>query len=136
MPEDEEETETYRNPRVGFIAYVPPGSVAKGKDLVTTGGARTIGTEFIPGKNTPCITCHREDLMGAVDSPPIVGRSPSYIARQLWDIQQGTRNGDAVQLMKITIAKLTPDDILAVAAYIASLPPPRKAASAASEQAR
>jgi len=65
--------------------------------------------------------------MGAVDSPPIVGRSPSYIARQLWDIQQGTRNGEAVQLMKITIAKLTPDDILAVAAYIASLPPPRKA---------
>jgi cytochrome c553 len=129
MPEDEEETETYRNPHVGFVAYVPPGSLARGKDLVTTGGARTIGTEFIPGKNTPCITCHREDLMGAVDSPPIVGRSPSYIARQLWDIQQGTRNGDAVQLMKITIAKLTPDDILAVAAYIASLPPPRKAAS-------
>jgi cytochrome c553 len=127
MPEDEEETETYRNPHVGFVAYVPTGSLAKGKDLVTTGGARTIGTEFIPGKNTPCITCHREDLMGAVDSPPIVGRSPSYIARQLWDIQQGTRNGEAVQLMKITIAKLTPDDILAVAAYIASLPPPRKA---------
>jgi len=127
MPEDEEETETYRNPHVGFVAYVPTGSLAKGKDLVTTGGARTLGTEFIPGKNTPCITCHREDLMGAVDSPPIVGRSPSYIARQLWDIQQGTRNGEAVQLMKITIAKLTPDDILAVAAYIASLPPPRKA---------
>jgi len=76
MPEDEEETETYRNPHVGFVAYVPTGSLAKGKDLVTTGGARTIGTEFIPGKNTPCITCHREDLMGAVDSPPIIGRSP------------------------------------------------------------
>jgi cytochrome c553 len=129
MPEDEEQTETYRNPHVGFIAYVPPGSLAKGKDLVTTGGARMVGTEFIPGKNTPCITCHREDLMGAVDSPPIVGRSPSYIARQMWDIQQGTRNGEAVQLMKVTIAKLTPDDIIAVAAYIASLPPPRKAAT-------
>ena len=129
MPEDEEQTETYRNPRVGFVAYVPPGSLARGKDLVTTGGARLVGTEFTPGKNTPCITCHREDLMGAVDSPPIVGRSPSYIARQLWDIQQGTRNGEAVQLMKVTIAKLTPDDIIAVAAYIASLPPPRKAAA-------
>jgi len=129
MPEDEEQTETYRNPHVGFVAYVPPGSLAKGKDLVTTGGARMVGTEFIPGKNTPCITCHREDLMGAVDSPPIVGRSPSYIARQLWDIQQGTRNGEAVQLMKVTIAKLTPDDIVAIAAYIASLPPPRKAAA-------
>jgi cytochrome c553 len=126
MPEDEEQTETYRNPHVGFVAYVPPGSLDKGRDLVTTGGARMIGTEFIPGKNTPCITCHREDLMGAVDSPPIVGRSPSYIARQLWDIQQGTRNGDAVQLMKATIAKLSPDDIIAIAAYVASLPPPSK----------
>ncbi len=126
MPENEEQTEVYRNPHVGFVAYVPKGSLAKGKDLVTTGGARTVGNDFIPGKNTPCITCHREDLMGAVDSPPIVGRSPSYIARQLWDIQQGTRDGEGVQLMKVTIAKLTPDDILSIAAYVASLPPPRK----------
>src|SRR5262245_19651439 len=125
MPENEEQTETYRNPRVGFVAYVPPGSLAKGKDLVTTGGARLLATEFIPGKSTPCITCHREDLMGAGDSPPIVGRSPSYIVRQMWDIQQGTRRGDPAQLMKLAIAKLSPDDLIAIAAYVASLPPPR-----------
>jgi len=130
MPEDEEQTETYRNPHVGFVAYVPPGSLAKGKDLVTTGGARLLGTEFIPGKATPCITCHREDLMGGGDSPPIVGRSPSYIVRQMWDIQQGTRHGEPAELMKITIAKLAPDDLIAIAAYIASLPPPRTALSA------
>jgi cytochrome c553 len=108
---------------------VPPGSLAKGKDLVTTGGARFRGTEFIPGKSTPCITCHREDLMGGGDSPPIVGRSPSYIVRQMWDIQQGTRHGEPAELMKITIAKLTPDDLIAIAAYVASLPPPRTALS-------
>jgi cytochrome c553 len=130
MPEDEEQTESYRNPHVGFVAYVPPGSLAKGKDLVTTGGARLLGTEFIPGKATPCITCHREDLMGGGDSPPIVGRSPSYIVRQMWDIQQGTRHGEPAELMKITIAKLTPDDLIAIAAYVASLPPPRTALSA------
>jgi cytochrome c553 len=120
VPEDEEQTETYRNPHVGFVAYVPPGSIAKGKDLVTTGGAKIVGNEFIPGKATPCITCHREDLMGAGDAPPIAGRSASYIAREMWDIQQGTRRGEPAQLMKLAIAKLTPEDLIAVAAYVAS----------------
>jgi cytochrome c553 len=60
--------------------------------------------------------------MGVADVPPIAGRSPSYIVRQMWDIQQGTRNGAAVQLMKMAIARLTPDDLAAVAAYVASRP--------------
>ena len=41
------------------------------------------------GKTTPCVTCHGLDLMGVADVPPIAGRSPSYIVRQIWDIQQG-----------------------------------------------
>ena len=54
------------------------------------------------------------------DVPPIAGRSPSYIVRQIWDMQQGTRNGAAAQLMKMAVAKLTPEDLVAVAAYVAS----------------
>ena len=42
--------------------------------------------------------------------------------RQLWDIQQGTRNGAQAQLMKLVVANLTQDDIVAIAAYIASRP--------------
>jgi hypothetical protein len=34
MPENEEQAETYRNPHSGFVAYVPAGSINKGKDLV------------------------------------------------------------------------------------------------------
>src|SRR5437773_11357810 len=83
VPEKEEQAETYRNPHSGFVAYVPVGSIKKGKDLVTTGGARIVGNEFIRGKSTPCITCHGEDLMGQGDSPPIAGRSPSYLLRQI-----------------------------------------------------
>src|SRR5881409_214306 len=96
----------YRNPRSGFIAYVPVGSVKKGKDLVTTGGARIVGKQFIAGKLTPCITCHGLDLMGVADTPPIAGRSPSYIVREMWDIQQGTRNSEPAQLMRLAISKL------------------------------
>jgi len=125
VPESEEQTELYRNPHVGFVAYAPPGGVEKGRDLVTTGGMRVVGNTIVQGKTTPCVTCHGLDLMGVADVPPIAGRSPSYIVRQLWDIQQGTRNGAAVQLMKMAIANLTNDDVVAVAAYVSSRPPVR-----------
>jgi cytochrome c553 len=122
VPEDEEQTELYRNPHVGFVAYAPPGSLEKGKDLVTTGGMRVIGNTIVQGRTTPCVTCHGLDLMGVADVPPIAGRSPSYIARQMWDIQQGTRNGVAVQLMKLAINRLTNEDLVSIAAYVASRP--------------
>lgn len=125
VPEDLEQAETLRNPRSGFVAYVPIGSLAKGQDLVTTGGMRIVGNTIVQGKTTPCVTCHGLDLMGVADVPPIAGRSPSYIGRQMWDIQQGTRNGASVQLMKLAIANLTEEDLVAVAAYVSSrFPPP------------
>ena len=64
------------------------------------------------------------------DVPPIAGRSPSYIARQIFDIQQGTRNGASAQLMKLIVANLTKEDIVAIAAYVASRVPPGRAAPA------
>ena len=120
VPENEELTEMYRDPRVGFVAYVPVGSLARGKDLVMLGGMSIVDNQIVQGKTTACTACHGEDLMGVADVPPIAGRSPSYMARQLFDIQQGTRNGAAVQLMKLVVAKLTPEDIVAVSAYVAS----------------
>jgi cytochrome c553 len=102
---------------------VPQGSINRGKDLVTTGGARIVGNEFIRGKTTPCITCHGPDLMGVADIPPIAGRSPSYMVRQMWDIQQGTRNSEASQLMKLVVANVSPEDLIAIAAYVSSRPP-------------
>jgi cytochrome c553 len=133
VPEDEVQTETHRNPHVGFVAYVPPGSLDKGRDLVTTGGMRIVGNTIAQGRTTPCVTCHGLDLMGVADVPPIAGRSPSYIVRQMWDIQQGSRNGEAVQLMKMAIARLTPDDLAAVAAYVTSRPAVRAVSPATTQ---
>ena len=39
-PVNAEDTEIRRNPRSGFIAYVPPGSLKKGEALVTAGDHR------------------------------------------------------------------------------------------------
>jgi cytochrome c553 len=123
MPEDVEQVETLRNPRSGFVAYVPPGSTRRGEDLVTTGGMRIVGNQIVQGKTTPCVTCHGLNLMGVADVPPIAGRSPSYIVRQMWDIRQGTRNSPAVQLMKLATANLNEEDLVAIAAYVSSRVP-------------
>src|SRR6185295_12287106 len=97
VPVNPEHTETLRNPHASFIAYVPMGAVAKGKDLVTTGGG---------GKTIQCTICHGENLNGVGSVPGIAARSPSYIARQLNDIRQGARHGDMAELMKGVVAKL------------------------------
>jgi cytochrome c553 len=123
VPENEEQAEKYRNPHSGFVAYVPVGSIKKGKDLVTTGGMKIVGDQIVQGKTTACGTCHGLDLMGVADVPPIAGRSPSYTVRQLWDIQQGARHGASAQLMKLIVANLTQEDLVSIAAYVASRSP-------------
>ena len=52
--------------------------------------------------------------------PGIAGRSPSYLVRQMYDMQQGARNGLWADLMKPVVAKLTDEDMVNIAAYTAS----------------
>jgi cytochrome c553 len=112
VPEDEEAV-VYRDPISGFVAYVPKGSIARGRDLATTGGGRTV----------PCGICHGPTQRGLGDVPGIAGRHPNYIVRQLWNMQNGERIGTNAALMKQVVDKLTVDDMLALAAYSASLTP-------------
>jgi cytochrome c553 len=55
--------------------------------------------------------------------PPLAGRSPSYIARQLYDMQHGNRNGTWTALMVPVVGNLDPEDLRTAAAYLASLQP-------------
>ena len=113
MPEDLERTEL-RDSASGFVAYVPVGSIKKGEVLVTFGGA---------GKTIPCGICHGADLKGLGPVPALAGRSPSYIVRQLYDIQHGVRNGLWTELMKAVVAQLSEEDMVSIAAYTASRAP-------------
>jgi cytochrome c553 len=113
VPDDFERFEE-RDGRLMFTAYVPPGSLKKGEELVATGGN---------GKTIACGVCHGADLKGVAFVPPIAGRSPSYLARQMYDIQSGARHGDGAALMKAVVAKLTNADLVAIAAYVASQAP-------------
>jgi cytochrome c553 len=114
-------TTELRDPRSGFIAYVPVGSIKKGEALVMKGG---------PGKTTQCTICHAADLQGLGPVPGLAGRSPTYLVRQLYDIQSGTRSGVWTSLMKPVVASLTTDDMLAIAAYLSSRSVPTESASA------
>jgi cytochrome c553 len=113
-PVNAEATEILRDCRSGFEVYVPKGSLKKGEDLVAKGGN---------GKTTQCAVCHGADLRGLGPVPGLAGRSPSYIARQLYDMQQGTRKGQWTSLMKPVVAKLTQDDLVYIGAYLASREP-------------
>ena len=114
-PVDSHRTEFLRDPRSGFIAYVPPESIQKGAELVYTGGN---------GKTLQCIICHGADLNGIGNIPGIASRSPSYMARQLNDMKQGTRNGEMATLMHPVVQNLSSEDILNIVAYLASIPAP------------
>jgi cytochrome c553 len=105
-------------PAWAFPVNPPPsrssetGPIARGQRLVALGD----GAE-------PCRSCHGPELRGVGNVPPLAGRSPSYLARQLYDFKHGTRRGPAVAPMLPEVATMTPSDRIAIVAYLASLPP-------------
>jgi cytochrome c553 len=114
MPEQPERTEVLRDPRSGFVAYAPVGSLKRGENLVRSGGN---------GRTVACAACHGAELNGLGPVPGIAGRSPSYLTRQMYDMQTGARSGEWVELMKPVVAKLTDEDFVNISAYVASLKP-------------
>jgi cytochrome c553 len=106
-----------RDDRLEYMAYVPPGSINRGKRLVTTGDG---------GKTVVCATCHGPKLVGTDKIPPIAGRSPTYLLRQLLAFRNDTRTGEAATQMEPVIDKLTLNEMIDVVAYVGSLyPDPR-----------
>jgi cytochrome c553 len=112
VPEALEQFEN-RDTHARFVAYVPPGSVKKGEALASSGGGKTVA----------CAGCHGRTLSGTGEVPGIAGRSPTYLFRQLYEFRHGGRAGVQSVLMKPTVEKLAPEDMIALAAYAASLPP-------------
>jgi cytochrome c553 len=119
VPEDVALVEN-RDPHSGYIAYVPKGSIKRGRDLVATGGR---------GKTIRCAVCHGPALTGLGEVPPIAGRDPLYLVRQLYSYKHGLRNGSWSPLMRQVVASLSLNDMLNIAAYVGSLKPPSAAAS-------
>ncbi|SDH73618.1 Cytochrome c553 [Bradyrhizobium sp. Rc2d] len=99
-----------RDSRARFIAYVPPGSIQKGRTLAANSDPRV-----------RCAVCHGADLNGTAIAPGIASRSPTYMFRQLYDFKSGARKGANSELMKLVVENLSVDDMIALAAFSASL---------------
>ncbi len=95
----------------GFVAYVPPGSIRRGERLAREGR----------GSIMPCASCHGEHLQGLGTAPPLAGRSPTYIARQLLLFAYGQRNSPNAAPMQQEASQLTLQDAISAAAYAGSL---------------
>jgi cytochrome c553 len=101
----------WRDPDAAIIAWVPVGSIARGAELAR-------GSDDRPA----CDSCHGEDLRGDV-GPPLAGRFPSYLFRQLAAFRTGTRATPEAEAMRTISARLTNADMIALAAYAGSLKP-------------
>jgi len=107
VPDDNLRAEA-RDTRMGWTAYVPVGTLNKGKAVAA---------------RNQCATCHGANLEGLGPVPPLAGRSPSYTMRQLFDMKDGARRGPWSELMKPVVDKMSVQDMVNVSAYAASLAP-------------
>lgn len=112
MPEEFERHE-HRDTITPFIAYAPKGSIARGAKLASSWG----------GGEQACASCHGKDLRGNEIGPPIAGRSPTSIARQLHDFKTGARSGGNAELMRAVAAPMRNEDVVALSAFVASRKP-------------
>ena len=101
-----------RDGRATFTAFVPPGSVAAGAALAQSGG---------PARQ-PCASCHGVGLAGGL-GPPLAGRFPDYVYRQLLAFRGNGRQGREAAPMRAIASRLTDPQMIALAGYAASLKP-------------
>ncbi|MCU7852068.1 MAG: c-type cytochrome [Candidatus Thiodiazotropha sp. (ex Monitilora ramsayi)] len=70
-----------------------------------------------------CADCHGDDGLGDYDRPPIAGMNPQKHLKELMDYKTGKRVDENDDM---DVADLTVQDMVDLAAYYATLPPPAK----------
>ena len=95
-----------------------------GETLVTRGDYQ---------RNTPaCTSCHGQSLTGIEPGiPGLVGLRSKYISAQIGAFRYGTRSAPEPDCMQLVAARLTEQDVTAVAAWLASRPAPANLSPAA-----
>ena len=102
------------DPGETFTTFVPLGSIERGRRIAAAAPAKSV---------TRCATCHGMDLRGIALVPPIAGRSPAYLLRQLIGFKTGARATATSAPMQLVASTLELGDMIAVAAYAGSRRP-------------
>ena len=114
MPQDEDMVRAEDQLRGGFIQYVRPEEMAQGARVVETGDG---------GRLLKCATCHGADLKGKGDVPRLLGRQTQYMIRAINDMRDGANKNPQAAVMAAVAAKMTDEDIVGAAVYLASKAP-------------
>ncbi len=104
---------------------VPQATLEKGRLLVTSGDA---------SRNIPaCVSCHGQALTGVAPFVPgLLGIPRDYINAQFGAWRAGTRRALEPDCMRKIAAQLSPEEISAASAWLATRPVPADAAPASS----
>jgi cytochrome c553 len=99
-----------------YYAAQPPVRGEADPSLQAVAGAK-IYTKGIPSSKVPaCMNCHGKEAEGHGTSPRLAGQHSDYLARQMrWYASMARAN----QVMYETARRLTPEQIAAVAVYLA-----------------
>ena len=92
-------------------------------ELVPSHANKPVSRHQAVMKTLSLAVVQKEPVRSLGNVPGIAGRSPSYITRQLFDMQHGNRKGPGSELMKAVVANLSVEDMLSIAAYTASRVP-------------
>ncbi len=97
-----------------------PAMVAK-PALIEEG--RVIFTEGNKEAGVPaCAGCHLPNGGGAPRFPMIAAQHADYVLQQLRAFHNGTRQNDLGKVMRTVVSRLTDEEMVAVAQYVASMP--------------
>lgn len=110
------------------VPYPPPTVSASGASM---GRGRTLAEKGDPSRQIPaCRECHGRSLTGLPPAiPALLGLPRDYLNAQLGAWRAGQRRATAPDCMADVARRLSPEDIGAVSAYLASVPFPSDAAS-------
>jgi cytochrome c553 len=105
------------------VPSVAPDVLKRGEAIVTGGDA---------AKNIPaCSSCHGPTLTGLEPGiPALIGLRSRYISAQIGAFRYGTRTAPAPDCMQLVAARLSEQDVNAVAAWLSSRPAPPQLAPA------
>ena len=90
-----------------------PEAATRGKALYEEGNRAT----GVPA----CVGCHQANGAGHEKYPRLAGQRQAYTVQQLTEFKSGARSNDRAHVMRAVAARLTDNEIKAVAEYLAGL---------------
>lgn len=113
------------------LPYPPPQAPAVGTAVLER-GRRLVNDGDAPQRIPACVACHGARLTGALPATPgLLGLSHDYLMAQLGAWREGNRRAHAPDCMAEVARRLTPADLYAASAWLATQPVPDDASPAA-----